>query len=459
LTQRYVYSFEEAADVVGPDAAVLGGKGAGLVAMTARGLPVPPGFIITAPAGRRYLAEGRLGARLREQVRGALADLAKRTGRTFGGGPRPLLVAVRSGAQISMPGMMDTVLDVGAAGPPADPCERLWTAVETVFCSWHSERAAFYRRAQRLDDDAGTAVTVQMMVQGNLLGERVSGSGVLFTRDPVTGEPAAVGEFLPGGRGIDLVDGLRTPETLAALREPAPDVHARLLGYAAVLERWLTDMCDIEFTVEDGTLWLLQVRAGKRTAEAAARIAVDLADEGVITRVEAVRRAGSSFREQRPVRAAGAGGVLGRGIGASPGIGTGQAVFDADSAAHRAEHGEHVVLIREFTQPSDVHGMAAAAGMLTRTGGRMSHAAVIAREFGVPCVCGVRTLVIDMATRTARLGDRHIIEGDEITVDGTAGTVLAGVTATTSSARTPFQERIAAWAGAVAPPDRRRDDR
>lgn len=451
LTDRQVYSFGEAAQAIGPDAAVLGGKGAGLVTMTARGLPVPPGFIITVEAGKRYLAQGSLDAQLRAQVRTALLDLEKHTGRMLGAGSRPLLVSVRSGAQISMPGMMDTLLDVGDAESSPDPYRHVLTAVEEVFGSWRSQRAVFYRRARRLDEGAGTAVIIQMMVYGDLLGGRISGSGVLFTRDPATGEPGAVGEFLRGGRGSDLVEGLRTPENLTALRQAAPDLHARLLEHATGLERALADMCDIEFTVEDGVLWLLQVRAGKRTEEAAVRIAVDLADEGVITREEAVRRAGALAPGRGLVRAA-AGDVVGQGIGASPGIGTGHAVFDADRAADLAASGERVVLIRDFTEPCDIHGMLAAAGMLTRTGGRMSHAAVIARELGVPCVCAVRTLVIDMTARTARLGPHQITEGDQITVDGTTGRVLAGAgaVATTSRGHTSFQERIAAWAAAVA---------
>ncbi|MQY03738.1 pyruvate, phosphate dikinase [Actinomadura macrotermitis] len=483
-TTTYAHAFEDAARIPPAErAALLGGKGAGLVRMTEAGLPVPPGFVLSTAAGLAFLENGEPPPGLRAEVRAQMDRLARRLGRVFGGGPSPLLVSVRSGAAVSMPGMMDTLLNIGLVpaaaaaldartgdsgyarrsaralaeahaglglGPVSgDPYEQLFTAIDAVFSSWRTERATEYRRLHGLPDEGGTAVTVQAMVLGDLPGPGVSGTGVLFTRDPVTGEPGAVGEFLPDGQGSGLVDGTRTPGPLADLAARAPGVHADLLRHAAALEAMYADMCDIEFTVEDGTLWLLQVRPGKRTDAAAARIALDLVAEGTIDRAEAVRRAGD--RTGAVASAAPGtdlGPVLCTGLPASPGIATGRVVFDADAALDMADSGETAVLVREFTEPSDIHGMAAAGAILTATGGRMSHAAVVARELGVPCVCGAAALAFEAGT--VRIGGRPLAAGDVVTVDGTGGRVHgpAAAAVTTTPARTAYQERLAEWAGA-----------
>ena len=474
-----VYTFEEA---VGLPAALLGGKGAGLAAMIAQGLPVPPGFTLTTETGLAYLAVGELSEPLKAEVLARLGMLEARLGRRFGGALGPLLVSVRSGAAQSMPGMMDTILNVGLTGPaagalaartgdpayversrealaasfracgaeaPDDPYDQLFTAITTVFDSWRSDRVIAYRKLHGINDHGSSAVTVQAMVHGDLPGSgALSGTGVLFTRDPASGVPGLVGEFIVGGRGSDLVDGTRTPDPLAVLSDLAPALYDELAGYATRLEHWLADMADIEFTIESGKLWLLQVRSGKRTAEAAARIAVDLADEGLITRAEAVRRAAGRAVQGQTLLTEGAGtDVLCTGLAASPGVRSGHAVFDAETAQDYAELGKPVVLVRDFTEASDIHGMAVAEAILTRTGGRMSHAAVVARELGVACVCGAEKLRIEPGGAWA--DDRWIAEGDLIAVDGANGLVLAGTAETVQADVTPFQRTLSEWRAAL----------
>ncbi|EEP70553.1 pyruvate, phosphate dikinase [Micromonospora sp. ATCC 39149] len=415
-----------------PDPALLGGKGAGLVRMARLGLPVPPGFVLTTAAVRGHRA-GRLSPALRAPVRAEVEELARRAGRGFGAGPDPLTVSVRSGAPESMPGMLDTVLDVGRLGG-----EQAWhdldAAIGAVLRSWGSERAVAYRRRRGLDDASGTAVVVQTMVDGRAAG--LSGTGVLFTRDPATGAPGPTGEYLAAARGPDLVDGVRTPEPLGALARTAPGRYAELTAAADRLERELTDMCEIEFTVERGVLWLLQVRPGKRTPRAARRIAVDLAHEGRISRAEAARRAAGheGAGAWRTIAATPADRLLCRGLAGSPGAATGRIALDATAVEQLTGRGEPVILVRPFTEAADLPAMLLAAGVLTAAGGVTSHAAVVARELGVPCVCGATGLEIDLTARRVRMGGRELAEGTEISIDGAAGTVTAGRSATTADA-------------------------
>jgi pyruvate,orthophosphate dikinase len=395
-----------------PGRALLGGKGAGLVLMSGLGLPVPPGFVITTAAAREHAAAPELRAVVRSEVE----RLERRTGRRFGDG---LTVSVRSGAPESMPGMLDTVLDVGTfAG--------LHEAVEAVVRSWDGERAVAYRRLRGLDDATGTAVVVQAMVDGTAAG--FSGTGVVFTRDPATGAPGLTGEFLPGARGPDLVDGRRTPEPLATLATGHPLAYRELAQAAGRLERELADLCEIEFTVEGGRLWLLQVRAAKRTERARLRVAVDLAREGLISREEAVRRCPEPAETGAPA-------TLGtlpeerllcRGLPGSPGAAVGRIALDLAAAEEYTGRGDTVILVRAATDPADLPAMTLAAGVLTTAGGTTSHAAVVARELGVPCVCGATGLRIDLDRRVVHAAGRELAEGTVISIDGTAAVVAAG---------------------------------
>lgn len=435
----------------GPGRALLGGKGAGLVLMTGLGLPVPPGFVITTEAGRRHHA-GTLSPELRAAVRAEVDRLARRTGRRFGEPGSRLTVSVRSGAPESMPGMLDTLLDVGRGDGEAAFTE-LHAAIEAVLRSWDGERAVTYRRLRSLDDATGTAVVVQAMVDGRAGG--FSGTGVLFTRDPATGAPGLVGEFLPGARGPDLVDGVRTPEPLATLATARPDLHDDLRRAAGRLERSLADMCEVEFTVERDRLWLLQVRSGKRTERAALRIAVDLAEEGLISRAEAARRcpepAGDGLTT---IAALPEDQTLCRGLPGSPGAAVGRIALDLDAAEAYTDRGDAVILVRAATQPADLPAMALAAGVLTTAGGTTSHAAVVARELGVPCVCGAVALEIDLDRRVVRAAGHELAEGAVISIDGTAAVVAAGTHATAADAGTgrdlDLRRLLAQWATAGA---------
>jgi pyruvate,orthophosphate dikinase len=519
---QYVYRFGGGVSDGGKgDKNLLGGKGANLDGMASIGLPVPPGFTISTAMCARYYDEGEaFPDSLRAEVAEGLAHIERVTGKRFGDAADPLLVSVRSGARVSMPGMMDTVLNLGlndqtvaglaavSGDPrfawdsyrrfiqmysdvvlgldhgafeealeiikednghfldtdltaadwetlvgqykaivedqwgkpfPQDVHDQLWGAVGAVFGSWRSERAKVYRRLNDIPADWGTAVNVQAMVFGNM-GD-TSATGVAFTRDPSTGERAYYGEYLINAQGEDVVAGIRTPQylTVAAreragakplsMEESMPETFAELARVFDLLETHYRDMQDIEFTVERGTLWMLQTRSGKRTAKAALKIAVDMAEEGLITREEAVARVDPAALDQllHPTLDPDAPrDVLTRGLPASPGAASGIAVFDSDTAEKRAEMGDAVILIRVETSPEDIHGMHAARGILTARGGMTSHAAVVARGMGRPCVSGAGTLAIDAKARQFRVGDRTIKEGDIVTIDGASGEVMAG---------------------------------
>ncbi|UER53439.1 pyruvate, phosphate dikinase [Kineosporiaceae bacterium SCSIO 59966] len=486
---------------------LLGGKGANLAEMTRLGLPVPPGFTITTQACRAYLAEGHEPEGLAEQVEEHLRRVEDAAGRRFGDPADPLLVSVRSGARFSMPGMMDTILNVGLtdetlpglarragdrfaqdcyrrlvqmygrtvlgvdgqlfedvldqarqragvrddqgldaaaladvatrfrellrehAGEdlPQDPREQLTRAVRAVFESWNSPRAVLYRSREGIDPNLGTAVNVVAMVFGNT-GER-SGSGVCFTRDPASGHRGAYGDYLTNAQGEDVVAGIRQPVPLARLADIDPPAYEQLMGHLATLENHYRDLCDVEFTIEDGRLWILQTRVGKRTAGAAFRIATQLVDEGVIDLDEALRRVTGEqltqllhprFAADQERR------VLARGLPASPGAAVGEAVLDSQRAVEWAAQGRTVVLVRPETSPEDLPGMVAAVAVVTARGGLTSHAAVVARGMGRTCVAGAEGLQVDLEQRVVTGPGGQVREGDVISVDGTAGVVSIG---------------------------------
>jgi pyruvate,orthophosphate dikinase len=502
---RYVYDFDESTE---GGKELLGGKGAGLAEMTALGIPVPAGFTITTDACRAYAQNGRrLPTRLEPEIGEHLAALEEKTGKRFGDTEDPLLVSVRSGAAVSMPGMMDTILNLGlnrdaveglarstsnerfaydsyrrliqmygdvvdgidahrfeealdalkadrgaqqdveltaedlkelvetfkgiyerevGRAFPEDAREQLHRAVRAVFDSWDTPRAQVYRRAHHIPDDLGTAVNVVEMVFGNK-GEG-SGTGVAFTRDPSTGEQGLYGEFLANAQGEDVVAGIRTPEPLEQMKSKQPQAFDQLLDTMRRLEGHYRDMQDIEFTVEDGRLYLLQTRSAKRTAAAALKAAVEMVEEGLIAHEDAVARIDPAQLDQllHPMLDPDAHyEVAASGLNASPGAASGKIVLDADAAAERGET-EDVILVRWETTPDDIHGLIAAKGVLTAHGGMTSHAAVVARGMGKPCVAGCETLQIDPAARSVRLGEQVLAEGDVITIDGGSGIVIAG---------------------------------
>jgi pyruvate, orthophosphate dikinase len=476
----------------------IGGKAHSIAWMRGLGLPVPPAFVLPTWICARYReAGGTLPEQAWKAVRRGVEALEHATGRTFGGAERPLLLSVRSGAAVSMPGMMDTVLDLGInddvqhalaretgspayardthlrflrcygeivlkadldgarAGEaeevragiaascgrpvPADPWEQLRAAVMAVFDSWYSARARVYRKHYGIPDDSGTAVTVQAMVFGNR--GRASGTGVLFTRDPLRGEPVPYGEYLPGGQGEDVVAGGVDPGRLSQLAEELPEVHAELVAAARLLEARCGDMQDIEFTVENGTLYLLQARVGKRAPAAAVRIAVDLVTEGVIDVDEALRRVGAGqvralLRPRLDAGAVRTAEILAEGQPACPGAATGDAVADPDEAVRRAEAGERVVFMAATTRPEDVHAMIAAEAVCTETGGSTSHAAVVCRGLGRTCVVGCGA------------GELLRLAGSEVTVDAETGRVLAGRLPMTclNAEDDPWLSKLLAWA-------------
>ncbi|WP_327147849.1 pyruvate, phosphate dikinase [Nocardia sp. NBC_01329] len=465
------------ATTAGPD--LLGGKALSLQRMSALGIPVPPAFVITTEVCRRMHGSGEsLPAEVWDAVPAAVAELEAVTGRRFGAGPRPLLVSVRSGAATSMPGMMDTVLNLGTndeveralaeqfgdtvfaadthrrfreqfekvvgCPPAADPWEQLRCAIGAVFGSWNSPRAVGYRESRGLSHDAGTAVTVQAMVFGNL--DDRSGTGVLFTRNPLSGGAEPYGEWLPRGQGEDVVSGRADALALAELAATMPDVHTELLAAAARLEADARDVQDIEFTVESGTLWLLQARTAKRTPEAAIRHAVLLRQAGLITHGEALDRVAPeqvrallSPRLDRGERDATA--PVATGKPASPGIAGGLVVTDSGEAEERADRGEAVILARPTTDPDDVMAMSVAAAVITELGGSTSHAAVVCREMAVPCVVGCGT------------GSLMGLAGQTVTVDATAGAVYAGELAVVAGAPAddPDIALLTRWARAESP--------
>ena len=521
---QYVYSFGDgAAEGSAAMGALLGGKGANLAEMSRLGLPVPPGFTITTEVCSHYEANGRsYPDGLSDQVDAALTGIETKIGTRFGDADNPLLVSVRSGARASMPGMMETVLNLGLNDAtveglarqsgdgrfaydsyrrfiqmygdvvlgaehfefedllehhkerrgltldtelseddwrgvaasfltkieeetgepfPQDPHAQLWGAIGAVFGSWGNTRAATYRRLHRIPDDWGTAVNVQAMVFGNM-GDDCA-TGVAFTRNPSTGEKEVFGEFLVNAQGEDVVAGIRTPAPLArpktagaaragslvSMEEAMPALYAELLGIFVRLETHYRDMQDVEFTAQKGKLWMLQTRTGKRTTAAGLRIAVEMVGEGMIERDEAVRRIDPAGLDQllHPTIDPGAAReVLTRGLPASPGAATGAVVFEADDAGDRAIKGEAVILVRQETSPEDIHGMHAARGILTSRGGMTSHAAVVARGMGRPCVSGAGEIRIDFEGRAFSVGSTRIVEGEIITIDGSTGEVMRG---------------------------------
>ena len=507
------------------DKTITGGKGSNLAEMASIGLPVPPGFTITTEECVRYLQDGEAFREdLRADVMTALAHIEQAVGKTFGNAADPMLVSVRSGARVSMPGMMDTVLNLGlndatveglatTSGDdrfawdsyrrfiqmysdvvlgldhglfeealeivkedngfyadtelsaddwralvaefkgiveaeqgkpfPQDVNEQLWGAIAAVFDSWDSDRAKVYRRLNDIPADWGTAVNVQAMVFGNM-GE-TSATGVAFTRDPATGTRAYFGEYLINAQGEDVVAGIRTPQYLTkaardeagakplSMEETLPDAYTELARVFDLLEAHYRDMQDIEFTVERGKLWMLQTRAGKRTAKAALKMAVEMVAEGLISKEEAVKRIDPMALDQllHPTLDPEAERkVLTAGLPASPGAAAGKIVLDADTAEQWANRGEKVILVRVETSPEDIHGMHAAQGILTARGGMTSHAAVVARGMGRPCVSGASAVSIDRNSRTLRIGQQELEEGDEITLDGANGQVMLGIVPT-----------------------------
>lgn len=502
---KYVFDFTEGDK---DQKSLLGGKGANLAEMTRLGLPVPPGFTITTEACREYLSQGSAPGELRVQVTMALRQLEDTLGRRLGDRHDPLLVSVRSGAAFSMPGMMETVLNIGlndasvkglaeesgderfawdsyrrllqmfgktvlgipgevfsdaldeakaAKGLASDvdlgvedlqglvatfkeavrehsgqefpqhPREQLDLAINAVFDSWNTDRARLYRRRERIPQDLGTAVNVCTMVFGNL-GE-TSGTGVAFTRDPASGRPGAYGDYLSNAQGEDVVAGIRNTLSLDDLKALDPASHKRLTKVMRQLETHYRDLCDIEFTIERGKLWMLQTRVGKRTAAAAFRIAGQLVDENLITMDEALSRVSGAqlallmfpqFDRSAPRE------LLTTGMAASPGAAVGRAVFESATAKAWADRGERVILIRKETNPDDLEGIIAADGILTSRGGKTSHAAVVARGMGKTCVCGAEELVVDAAARSAQVGATPINEGDLISIDGSTGEIFVG---------------------------------
>ncbi len=526
--KKYVYLFSEG------DASMrnlLGGKGANLAEMTKLGLPVPQGFTITTEACTRYYDDDRqINADIQAQIDAAVLEMEKITGKKFGDKQNPLLVSVRSGARASMPGMMDTILNLGlneevveiiaaktgnerwardcyrrfiqmysdvvmevgkkyfeelidrmkaargvtqdveltaadlkelaeqfkaeykekiGADFPEDPKEQLMGAIKAVFRSWDNPRANVYRRDNDIPYSWGTAVNVQEMAFGNW--SDASGTGVAFTRDPATGEKKLMGEFLLNAQGEDVVAGVRTPQPIAALAEVMPEVFAQFQKVCDTLEKHYRDMQDMEFTIQDRKLFMLQTRNGKRTAKAALKIACDLVDEGMRTEQEAVamidpRNLDTLLHPQFDEKALQAAVPIGKGLGASPGAACGKVVFDAADAVAYAEKGEKVVLVRLETSPEDITGMKAAQGILTVRGGMTSHAAVVARGMGTCCVSGCGEIQMDEANKRFTLGGKVFTEGSEISIDGSTGKIYEGLLPTADAVIAGEFSRIMAWA-------------
>jgi pyruvate,orthophosphate dikinase len=522
----FVYDFTEGAEL---GRELLGGKGAGLAEMTAIGIPVPAGFTVTTAACVEYMRNGReLPGGLEDEIAAHMESLEADAGKRFGDSEDPLLVSVRSGAAVSMPGMMDTILNLGlndeaveglaratdnerfawdayrrliqmygdvvdgvdahafeealtelkqdkaaredvdlgaddlrelverfkkiyrdgtGSDFPQDAPVQLERAVRAVFDSWETPRAQVYRRANGISDDIGTAVNVVQMVFGNKGDE--SGTGVAFTRDPSTGEQGLWGEFLTNAQGEDVVAGIRTPQPITEMKDRLPDAYEQLVDTMRRLEEHYREMQDIEFTVEDGRLFLLQTRSGKRTAQAALKIAVDMVEGGLIAQEEAVARIDPKQLDQllhpmidpRADYEAAA-----KGLNASPGAATGKIVLDADSAEERGRKGEDVILVRWETTPDDIHGLLEARGVLTAQGGMTSHAAVVARGMGKPCVAGCEGLTIDLERRTISLRGEELSEGDVITIDGGSGQVIVGEVDLVPPRINEDFERLLGWA-------------
>ncbi|MEA2683487.1 MAG: pyruvate, orthophosphate dikinase [Chloroflexota bacterium] len=534
---KWVYLFEEGNKDMRD---LLGGKGAGNAEMTNAGLPVPPGFTITTASCNAYYDRDDFPDGMWEQALEALAHVEQKTGKRFGDPANPLLVSVRSGAKFSMPGMMDTILNLGInaevadglaklggderfaldayrrfiqmfgktakdigkrpadAGPdtpdespfeealeaaknkagvendsdldasqlrelvteykriyrdalgedfPEDPRVQLADAIRAVFRSWMNSRARAYRKAERIADDLGTAVNVQAMVFGNTGAD--SGTGVAFTRNPITGEKVLYGDYLLNAQGEDVVAGIRKTERIDALKRQLPDVYRQFEQIAAQLEKHYRDVQDLEFTIERGKLYMLQTRAAKRTAEAAINIAADMVEEGLISQDEAVMRVEPRQVEtllHRRIDPSADVTEIGRGVPASPGAAIGAAVFDADTAEQRGQAGEAVILVRIATDPDDVHGMIAAQGVLTSSGGTASHAALVARMMGKPCVVGADSIEVDLRLRQFTSNGVVVKEGDIFTIDGTTGQVLKGAVNTIEAEPSERFRKLLGWA-------------
>ncbi len=521
MAKKWVYLFEEVAEAEKQAGnwegvrALLGGKGAGLADMTRAGVPVPPGFTVTTEACNEFRKTGGFPEGQWEQQLEAMKAIEKATGKKFGDPSNPLLVSCRSGAKFSMPGMMNTILNIGlndevveglsklTGNPrfawdsyrrliemfgttvfnvedevfehpmaeyktkkgykldiemtaedwkalvsifkeeykkhigsdfPQDVYKQLELATKAVFESWMGKKAIDYRRATGISDDLGTAVNIVTMVFGNMGND--SGTGVAFTRNPSTGEKKMMGEYLLNAQGEDVVAGIRNADPIEHLATQMPEAYNEFMEITAKLEKHYKDMQDVEFTIERGKLWMLQTRNGKRTAKSAIKIAVDMANEGLISKEEAVLRVTTEnvdtllhpqFDDKAKKEAEKAGKFLAKGVNASPGAAVGQAYFDADTAEKMAkEHKQDTIMVRPFTKPDDVHGMIASKGVLTSEGGATSHAAVVARQFGIPCVVGASSIKIDMEARTMTVGETTVKEGEWISVDGTTGQVFVG---------------------------------
>ena len=504
---KYVYLFSEGKAEMKE---LLGGKGANLAEMTNIGLPVPPGFTVTTETCNQYFANGKdFPEGLWEQVEAAIREIETITGNVFGSAEKPQLLSVRSGSVVSMPGMMDTVLNLGlndqtvqgmAAASndkrfamdcyrrfiqmfsgvvmgvehvnfevvlhdlkhkvgveydhqltgeqmeelveeykkivkrnsgksfPQDPMEQLKLATKAVFDSWQNHRAIVYRKINNIPDHLGTAVNIQAMVFGNMGDD--CGTGVAFTRNPSNGDNKLYGEYLINAQGEDVVAGIRTPEPISTLEEKMPEVYQQFVQICSLLEKHYRDMQDIEFTIQGGKLYMLQTRSGKRTANAAIKIAVEMVNEQLIDKEEAINRVEPGQLDQllhRRIDPQAKLEILAKGLPASPGAASGKIVFDANDAELKAQEGEKVLLVGTETTPDDIHGMVAAEGILTSRGGMTSHAAVVARGMGKPCVCGCEALKIDLKNKELSIGNKVFKEGDQLSIDGSTGNVIDGV--------------------------------
>ena len=527
---KMVYLFEEGRANM---KSLLGGKGSGLAEMTRIGLPVPPGMTITTEVCRQYYKVGnQFPAGLTDQMKAGLAAIEQKTNKKFGDATNPLLLSVRSGAIFSMPGMMDTILNLGlndvtvegmatatanrrfafdayrrfiqmfgdvvleihkhdfeelltkckeqqgvkfdqeltaealselvaaykklvvdrSGRPfPQDPMEQLFMSVEAVFRSWNNERAIVYRNLNRISHDLGTAVNVQAMVFGNMGDD--CGTGVAFTRNPSTGEKALYGEFLTNAQGEDVVAGIRTPRPISELKDQMPEMYKQFVKAADTLEHHYKDMQDIEFTIERGRLYMLQTRNGKRTGQAAVQVAYDLVQENILTPAEAIMKVEPAHIEQlmhRRIDPSAILDVIAKGLPASPGAASGAVVFDANSAAKKAAEGVKTLLVRMETTPEDIHGMVAAQGILTSRGGMTSHAAVVARGMGKPCVCGCDALRIDYEKQTATVAGHVINAGDILSIDGTTGRVILGAVPVIDALFSKEYDQILKWADSLS---------
>src|SRR5512133_3965171 len=530
-TNKYIYAFEEGD---GKNKILLGGKGAGLCEMTQIGLNVPPGFTVTTEACLAYLESNKLPDGLMEDIKGHMAALEKKTGKSFGGSKNPLLVSVRSGSAMSMPGMMDTILNLGlnetslqglikqTANPrfgydayrrfiqlfgkialniddehfdekmaalkrrhnarldldlsaehlkelagefleivkrhtgkpfPQDPYEQLEIALGAVFRSWMGKRAVDYRKQFKITKDKanGTAVNICTMVFGNMGND--SGTGVGFTRNPGTGENLIYGEYLTNAQGEDVVAGIRTPKAISEMEREMPEIYRQLITLRNRLEEHYHEVQDFEFTIEKGVLYCLQTRNGKMNARAMVRTSVEMFNEKLIDKEQALLRVEPAILEQLLVPQLAPnfhGKSLAQGLPASPGAASGRIVFDADTAETRGRAGEKIILVREETKPEDIHGFFQAQGILTSRGGKTSHAAVVARGMGKPCVSGCEQIVIDDTARRAVIGETTLHEGDVITIDGGTGHVYAGEVPTVEAKFSGEMVTLLAWADEVA---------